>query len=152
MFEYLEHIASNIYTSYFQKLKRYKKQETKEDKARDHMEDWLDDLKYFACESRFFDISDEEFFGPYAKQHFKTIGQEHEAWQNVAKLLKPIINTMKEDSITFGELRDRINKHHPKDKVIKVMQEANDFNDRDLILSINKNYFDDDELFWDEEE
>ena len=127
VFECLENIASNIYTSYFQKLKRYKKQETKEDKARDHMDDWLDDLKYFACEPRFFDISDEELFGPYAKQHFKTAGQEHEACQNVAKLLKPIINTMKEDSISIGELRDRINKHYPEDKVNKVMQEANDF-------------------------
>jgi len=32
------------------------------------------------------------------------------------------------------------------------MQEANDLNEKDLILSFNKNYFDDDELFWDEEE
>ncbi len=152
VFEYLENIASNIYTSYFQKLKRYKKQETKEDKARDHMEDWLDDLKYFAREARFFDISDEELFSLYAKQHFKTTGQEHNAWQNVAKLLKPIINNMKDDSISFGELRDRINKHHPEDEVNKIMQEAHDFNDKDLILSFSKNYFDDDELFWDEEE
>ena len=96
--------------------------------------------------------SDEKLFGPYAKQHFKTIGQEHKSWQNVAKLLEPITNTMKKDSISFGELRDRINEHHPEDKVIKVMQEANDFNDKDLIFSFNKNYFDDDELFWDEEE
>ena len=152
VFECLEHIASNIYTSYFQKLKRYKKQETKEGKARDHMEDWLDDLNCFACETRFFDISDEELFGSYAKQHFKTTGQEREALRNVAKLLQPIINTMKEDSISFGELRDKINKHHPDDKVNKVMQEVNDFNNEDLILSFNKNYFDDDELFWDEEE
>ena len=153
VFEYFEKIASNIYTDYFQKLKRYKKQETKEDKARDHMEDWLDDLKYFACEARFFEVSDEELFGPYAKQHFKTTGQEHKAWHNVAKLLEPIIKNMKEDSISFGELRDRINKHHPEDMVNKVMQEANDLNEKDLILSFNKNYFDDDdEFFGDEEE
>jgi len=56
-----------------------------------HMEDWLDDFKYFAREARFFDISDEELFSLYAKQHFKTTGQEHNAWQNVAKLLQPII-------------------------------------------------------------
>lgn len=152
VFDHLEKIASNIYTNYFQKLKRYKKQETKEDKARDHMEEWLDDLKYFAREMRFFDVSDEELFGLYAKQHFKTIGQEQKAFQNMVKLLEPIIKDMKESTISFGELRDRIYKHHPEDMVNKVMQEANDFNGKDLILSFNKYYFDDGELFWDDEE
>ena len=118
VFEYLENIASNIYTTYFQKLKRYKKQETKEDKARDHMDDWLDDLKCFARETRFFDVNDEELFGLYAKQHFKTTSQEHKAWQNVAKLLEPIINSMKEDSISLGELRDRINKDRARNNFL----------------------------------
>lgn len=154
VFEFLEKIASSRYNTYLNKLKRYKKQETKDDKARDYMDDWLEDLKYHAYETRFFDRSDKELFAPYAKQHFKTTGDERKALQNMVKLMEPVINEMKEESVSVGELRDRLYSRYPEDEVINVMKEVNNFNDKDLILSFRDNcYFDDDdELYWDEEE
>lgn len=153
VYEFLEKIASNIYNTYFNKLKRYKKQETKEDKARDHMDDWLEDLKYHAYETRFFDISNEELFAPYAKQHFKTTGDERIALQSLVKLMQPIIENMKEKSVSFGELRDRLYALYPEDEIIHVMEEVNDFKNKELILSFGSNcYFDEDELDWGEEE
>ena len=143
IFEWLEKIATPLYNTYFQKLKRYKKQETKENKTRDYIRNWLDELSEFYLYKTWFDL-DTAIFRRYIKKHFKTIEDERIALLKMTKLLQPVIESMKTDPINLVELRDKTYEFYPRSKVIKIMTEVDSLSERDLVLFFG----DDDDEDW----
>lgn len=143
VFEWLENIATPIYNIYFQKLNRYKKQETKENKARHYIRNWLDELSEFYLYRTWFDL-DTALFRGYIKKHFKTIEDERIALFNVKKLLQPVIKSMKNDQINLVEFAEKTYEFYPKEQVIKIMTEFDKLSEMDLVLFFG----DDDDEDW----
>jgi hypothetical protein len=144
VFEYLAKIADDNYNAYMATLKRYKKQESKDDKAREHMNDWLENIIYQCYDKRWFDASDKILFDDYVKQNFKTVDDERAALRDMAEMISPVFNSIKNESATLGEVREELFKLYPEDKIHETMEKVDAFSGQDLILSCN-DYFDDDD-------
>ncbi len=143
IFEWLKNIATPLYDTYIKKLNRYKKQETKEDKARHYIKNWLDELSAFYLYKTWFDL-ETALFRSYIKKHFKTIEDERIALFNMKKLLQPVVRSMKTDQINLVEFAEKTYGFYPKDQVIKIMTEFDKLSEMDLVLFFG----DDDDEDW----
>ena len=96
VFDCLSKIANEIRQNYLIKLKHYKKQTTKEERANEYIDEWFEGLMEHLKRSIWYDpltlytSSDRKYFIDYVKKHFKTYEDIDKLRVIAAEVLKPI--------------------------------------------------------------
>jgi len=133
-FDCLSKIAAEIREAYMAKLKRYKKQSTRDERADEYMDEWFEDLtaevRYYA----WYDASCREYFSEYVKKHFKTSEDERKIMLRVIEIIKPIYNTKTDPNLTWGEFKKEIFKTFPEELIQQSTKDLDEIQTQDIVV------------------
>jgi hypothetical protein len=138
-------IANEIRQNYLMKLKRYKKQRTKEQRANEYMDEWFEGLMEHLKRSTWYDrwtlytSSDRKYFVDYVKQNFKTYEDIDKLWVIAREVLKPIAELI-EGTITlrkFKQIRKEVFKKFPQELIRQTGKELCSINSKDIVMDFS---------------
>lgn len=115
LFDALVKMAAVIRAQYMEKLKRYKKQSTKDDKADDYMSDWLDSITDDGYYSRWLDFQDDDVLANYIRQNFKTTEDERQVLLVGCKIIKEVQTIIHNDPDGLVNIREALFEKFPKE-------------------------------------
>lgn len=145
VFDCLAKIAAETREAYLVKLKRYKKQSTKEERADAYMDEWFEDLieedRYYA----WYDASYREYFSDYIKKHFKTSEDERKIMLRAIEIIKPIYDRKPDPTLTWGEFKKEVFKFFPEKLIKQTAKELDEIQSQDIVvLFASDNWTDED--------
>jgi hypothetical protein len=145
VFDCLQKIATEIRHIYLQKLNRYKKQSTKEQRVNEYMDEWFDGMKEHLQRGTWYDpwrlytSSDRKYFADYVKQHFKMWEDTRKLFLLATEILKPLFALI-EGTITAEEFRQAKEegfKTFPKALIKQTGKELCEINSKDLVMDFS---------------
>jgi hypothetical protein len=145
LFDCLRKIATEIRQTYMTKLKRYKKQSTKDERADEYINEWFDGLIENVRYNSWYDSSDRKCFSDYVKKHFKMMDDVVYFMLRILEIIKPVLD-VKDKTITWGEFKKELSKSFPEEDINEKIKEFKDIRKKDLVInfsveeSINKIY------------
>ncbi len=134
LFAELVKIGTAIREQYMKKLKRYKKQSTRDDKADDYMQDWLDGFISEDYYSRLLDFPDEDMLSKYIRQHFKTTEDERQVLLTGCKIIQELHHIMSTDPDGLINIREELFKKYPKEMTENTSELFTALQTQDLVL------------------
>ena len=152
LFDCLRKIATEIRQTYMTKLKHYKKQSTKDQRADEYMDEWFEGLIENVHYNAWYDPSCREYFSDYVKKHFKIFKDECKIMLRAMEIIKPIYDIKDESITTWGEFKKEVLfKTFPEKLINKTIQELHEMQTQNVVMifsaeegseeeSIDKNY------------
>lgn len=141
----LTKIASEIREAYMAKLKRYKKQSTKDERADEYVDEWFEELTEKVRYSAWYDTSYRGYFSDYVKKHFKTYEDERKIMLRAIEIIMPIYDIKPDISLTWGEVKKEIFKIYPEKLIKQTIKELDEIQRKDIVLSAFDNWGDEDD-------
>ena len=135
LFSYLSKLALDLRAEYIKSLKRVKKDSTKEDRADDYMSDWTQELLGRYNFEEWYEVTYSDEILLYVKQNFKTVEERDALLIQAAEVVRPFVDDSISDSSTLGEVRKKLFKKFPREKICQIVKELQESQEKDLILS-----------------
>lgn len=142
----LEKIAAEIREAYVVKLKRYKKQNTKDERADEYMDQWFEDLIAKVRYYTWYDASYRECFADYIRKNFKTSEDKRKLMLRTIEIIKPLYDTKSDSSLTWGEFKKEVFKIFPEKLINQTINELDEMQTQDIVVlfasdnGIDENY------------
>jgi predicted RNase H-like nuclease len=118
---------------YWQKLKRYKKEKTKIERADEHISDWLEELfsnaSYNTLLSR-----DNILYSDYIKEHFITEEDKRNVMLHAVKIIQ-LIYDCDNLNISWQDLRKEVYKVYPEQEVKDVAAKIMEMKSQDIVMT-----------------
>ncbi len=133
-FHCLAKIVLDTREVYMSKLKRYKKQSTKDEHADDYMDEWLDDL---IGSDRYNDWNDPDYhedFEEYVKNNFKTSEDKNNILRRAIDITKPMFNPKLDESLTWGEFKKELFKIFPEELINQSARDLEEIQTKDIVM------------------
>lgn len=134
LFDALVKMGAVIRAQYMEKLKRYKKQSTKDDKADDYMSDWLDSLTEDGYYSRWLDFQDDDMLSNYIRQNFKTTEDERQVLLAGYEMIQELHHIISNDPDGLVDCREVLFKKYPKEMAENTSALLTALQTQDLVL------------------
>ena len=145
VFGCLQKIATEIRQTYLQKLNRYKKQTTKEQRVNEYMDEWFDGVMEHLQRGTWYDpwtlytSSDRKYFADYVKQHFKMWEDTRKLFLLAMEILKPFFELI-DGTITLKEFRQASEegfKIFPKALIKQTGKALCEINSKDMVMDFS---------------
>lgn len=119
---------------YLLKLKRYKNKDTKNARASDYMDEWLEDLLDNGSYSTLYS-KDTILYKQYIKKHFITYEDTCKIMLRALEMIKPIYEYDDEnDTLTWDEFKKEVFKTFPEEEIRKTAKQIEEWQSRDIVM------------------
>ncbi len=134
VFQVLKNIAVEMRDAIMNKLKHFKKESTRNERADERMEEWLDNvLGRGLCED-WPDNSDHADYLAYIQKHFKTSEDQREVARRALEIIQPFYDEKRDLSIPFESLQQEVFRTFPQDYIHQTAEELKAFQGHDMIM------------------
>lgn len=112
LFTHLSKIMLATRKQYISTLKRFKKQSSKEERADEHMDEWIESFLGRNRYDEYYEIAYAEEFLAHTKKHFYTAQEQNKLLLQAMEILNPVIDDKKDPATTIAELKEIFSDKH----------------------------------------